>query len=279
MVKVDVRNKAKVDAIIKKEKPQVIVHFAAETHVDRSIQDAHPFIDTNIKGTQILIDLARKYRVAKFIHISTDEVYGEIAAGKFTENSPLLPNSPYASSKAAADLLIKAAVRTFQFPAIIVRPSNNYGPWQYPEKFLPVILLKAFKNEKIPVYGDGNNIREWLHVADCIRGINLVLEKGTIGEIYNIGSNVEKKNIEVVQTVLQLLAKSENLIEFVRDRPGHDTRYSLDCTKLQKLGWRPQIAFDQGFQETVQWARENQKWLESKLQYLRGYWKKVYRKK
>ena len=277
--KVNVTAGTKVEAIIKREKPQAIVHFAAETHVDRSIQNAHPFIDTNIVGTQTLIDLALKYKIPRFIHISTDEVYGEITQGKFREDSALQPSSPYSSSKAAADLLIKAAIRTYRLPAIIVRPSNNYGPWQYPEKFLPVILLKALRNKKIPVYGDGNNIREWLHVSDCVRGIYFVLEKGGIGETYNIGSDVEKKNIEVAKTILKLLNKPEDLIEFVKDRPGHDLRYALDCMKLHNLGWKPQIAFEEGFHQMVEWAKENQDWLESKLKDLRGYWKKVYKKK
>ena len=172
-----VTKKEKIEQIIKKEKPEIIVHLAAETHVDRSIQDAHPFIETNITGTQNIIDLALKYKISKLIHFSTDEVYGEIAQGKFREDFPLQPSSPYSASKAAADMLFKAAIRTHHLPAIIVRPSNNYGPWQYPEKFLPVILLKAFKNAKIPVYGDGSNVREWLHVSDCVRAIYLILEK------------------------------------------------------------------------------------------------------
>ena len=273
------KEKIKIEKIIKKEKPDVIVHFAAETHVDRSIQDAHPFIDTNIKGTQNIIDLTLKYRIPKLIHFSTDEVYGEIVQGKFREDFPLEPSSPYSASKAAADMMIKAAIRTHGLPAIIVRPSNNYGPWQYPEKFLPVILLKAFHNEKIPVYGDGSNIREWLHVSDCVKAIYLILEKGKLGEIYNIGSDVEKKNIEVVKTVLKLLDKPESLIEFVKDRPGHDIRYSVDCSKIQSLGWKTQITFEEGLRDTVKWAKENQDWLESKLKYLRSYWKKVYKKK
>jgi dTDP-glucose 4,6-dehydratase len=277
--KADVTDKTKLEGIIKKEKPQAVVHFAAETHVDRSIQNAHPFIETNVTGTQNIIDLVLKYKIPKFIHFSTDEVYGEIAQGKFKEDFPLNPSSPYSATKAAADMLIKAAIRTHHLPAIIVRPSNNYGPWQYPEKFLPVILLKSLHNEKIPVYGDGSNVREWLHVSDCVAAINLILEKGKIGEIYNIGSNTEKKNIEVVKAVLNLLNKPESLIEFVHDRPGHDIRYSVDCTKLQSLGWKTEINFDQGLKSTVQWALEHQDWLEGKLKYLRAYWKKVYKKK
>ena len=277
--KISVVDKDKTEKVIKKEKPEIIIHFAAETHVDRSIQDAHPFIRTNITGTQNIIDLTLKYKISKFIHFSTDEVYGEIAQGKFREDFPLQPSSPYSASKAAADMLIKAAIRTHHLPAMIVRPSNNYGPWQYPEKFLPVIILKAFHDEKIPVYGNGSNIREWLHVSDCVRAVYLLLVKGKMGEIYNIGSDAERKNIEVVKTVLKLLNKPESLIEFVKDRPGHDIRYSVDCTKLQNLGWETQITFEEGFRGTVDWANANQNWLESKLKHLKSYWKKVYKKK
>lgn len=191
--KADICNQVVMESIFKKEHPEIVVHFAASTHVDRSIQDASPFIETNIKGTQILLDVSRKYKIKKFIHISSDEVYGEIKKDSFSEDSPLRPNSPYAASKAAADLLIKSYIRTYNFPAIIVRPCNNYGSWQYPEKLIPLAILKALRNEKIPVYGKGQNIREWLYVSDCIDAIFLILEKGKIDEIYNIGSGQEKE--------------------------------------------------------------------------------------
>ncbi len=276
--KMDIAN-ANLESVIKKERPDCIVHFAAETHVDRSIQDARPFIQTNVNGTLNLVNLARKYGVEKFIHISTDEVYGEIKKGKFTEESKLHPNNPYSATKASADFMVMAAQHTFGFPAIIVRPSNNYGPWQYPEKFIPVIVLKAKRNNRIPVYGKGDQIREWLYVADSARAIMCALERGKIGEVYNVGSNMERKNIQTVKTVLKLLGKPESLIEFVQDRPGHDFRYSLSCKKIQALGWRPEITFEVGIQRTLRWADENFDWLEGKLKYLQNYWKKVYKKK
>lgn len=275
--KTDICNKSRLDSILKKEKLDSIVHFAAESHVDRSIRDASPFIETNIAGTQILCDLSRKYRIKRFIHISTDEVYGDIIKGSFTEESPLKPNSPYAASKASADLLIKAYMRTYGFPAIIVRPSNNYGPWQYPEKLIPVVILKALKNQEVPVYAKGENVREWLYVSDCAAAIFLILEKGRTAEVYNLGSGEEKKNIHTVRSILRLLGKPETLIRYVEDRPGHDLRYSLDFSKLKALGFRPQINFEKGIKEVVQWNLKNSGWLESKLRFLAAYWKKVYR--
>ncbi|MBI5874140.1 MAG: dTDP-glucose 4,6-dehydratase [Candidatus Omnitrophica bacterium] len=275
--KADICRAARLDAIFKKERPCCIVHFAAESHVDRSIHDAAPFIETNIAGTQILLDISRKYGVEKFVHISSDEVYGEIKSGCFTEKSPMAPNSPYAASKAAADLLVRAYSRTHGFPAVIVRASNNYGPWQYPEKLIPVVILKALNNQKVPVYAQGQNVREWLYVSDCAKGILLVLEKGRLGEVYNIGSGYEKKNIDTVKRLLTLLEKPHELIAYVKDRPGHDLRYCLDCSKLRSLGWKPKIDFQTGTSLTVEWNRQNLGWLESKLKALSVYWKKVYR--
>jgi len=276
--KVDIFQKAKLDSVIKKEKPHTIVHFAAETHVDRSIQDAEPFIQTNITGTQNLINCARKYKVKKFLHISTDEVYGESRQGKFLENSAIRPKNPYSATKAAAEFLIHAAIKTYQFPAIIVRPANNYGPWQYPEKLIPVIILKALKNRKIPVYGKGKQIREWLHVQDCANGVHVILKKGKIGEAYNIGTYFERENLTTVRTILKLLHKPASLIQFVQDRPGHDFRYSVNCAKLKKLGWKPKITFPIGIKQTIQWYLQHLKWLETKLYLLKNYWKKVYKK-
>lgn len=263
--KADVCHKAQIKSIFKKEKPKIVVHFAAATHVDRSIFNASPFIDTNVKGTQILLDIAKQNKIVKLIHISTDEVYGEINKGQFSEDSPLKPNSPYAASKAAADLLIKSYIRTYNFPAIIIRPCNNYGPWQYPEKFIPLSILKILKNEKIPVYGNGKNIREWLYVQDCAEGIFGVLKKAKIGEIYNLGSNEEKKNIEVAKMISDIFGTPRNMIQFVKDRPGHDIRYSLNSAKIHKqTGWRPKTKFKDGLENTVNWCLKHKDWLFSK---------------
>lgn len=276
--KTDIGGVHKLESIFKKERPKIVIHFAAQTHVDRSILDPVPFIQANIIGTQNLINLSLKYKARKFIHISTDEVYGESQKGRFVENAPLKPNNPYAATKASAELLIKAAVRTHGLPAIIIRPSNNYGPWQYPEKFIPVIILKALKNENVPVYGKGRQIREWLHVADCNEAILLILNKGKIGETYNIGSTFEADNLTTCKTLLRLLGKGETVIQFVKDRPGHDFRYSVDSTKLRKLGWKPKHSFKKGIQQTVGWYQKNYGWLKSKHSFLKKYWKKIYKK-
>ena len=261
----DICDKKRIESIFKTEKPESIVHFAAETHVDRSIQDASPFVETNVKGTQILLDASRKYKIKKFIQISTDEIYGEIANGEFNENSPIKPNSPYAASKAAGDLLVRAYIRTYNFPAIIIRPCNNYGPWQYPEKLIPLAILKILKGGKVPVYAKGKNVREWLYVEDCARGILKVLEKGRLGEIYNIGSNQEKQNIQVVRGLLKILNADETRINFVKDRPGHDIRYKLNWRKIAKeTGWKPLVGFSDGIRETVNWYITNLPWLEAK---------------
>ncbi len=277
--KIDVCDEKKVNAALKKIKPRIVVHFAAETHVDRSILDAQLAARTNVLGTQTLVEASRQASVQRFIHISTDEVYGEIEQGQFTEATPLNPSSPYSAAKAAGDLMVKAYARTYQFPAIIIRPSNNYGPWQYPEKFMPVIIYKAMQNEKIPVYGRGLNVREWLYVADCARGILTIMEKGKLGEIYNLGSGHEQTNIDVVNKVLEIMQKPKSLIEFVQDRPGHDLRYSLNYSKLQnELGWHPQVDFESGVRKTIESYRKNKDWLEGKVKYLRSYWEKVYKR-
>jgi len=263
--KADICNKTMIDSIIAKERPGIIVNFAAHTHVDRSIKDAAPFIETNIKGTHMLLEAARKYKIKRFIQISSDEVYGEIKKGKFSEDSPLNPNSPYAASKAAADLLIKSYIRTYDFPAIIIRPCNNYGPWQYPEKFIPVIICKALRDKKVPVYAKGLNVREWLYVQDCVEGILKIIEKGSTGEIYNLGSGEEKRNIDMAKTLLGILDKDNDLIEFVKDRPGHDIRYSLNSQKVfAETGWRPKVNFRDGLKITIQWYLKHKDWLLSK---------------
>lgn len=263
--KSDICDKKRIEQIFKKEKPDIIVNFSAETHVDRSIVNSIPFLETNIMGTQDLLDISKKYKIQKFIHISSDEVYGDIEKGKFTEDSPLKPNSPYAASKAAADLLIKSYVRTYNFPAIIIRPCNNYGPGQYPEKLIPLAVLKILKKEKIPIYAKGTNVREWLYVEDCVEGILQILEKGKIGEIYNLGSLQEKRNIEVAREIIKILKKDEDAIKFVKDRPGHDIRYSLDSNKVFKeIGWLPKLNFEEGLKNTVSWCLEHKGWLLSK---------------
>jgi len=264
--KTDICSKNGVGYIFAKEKPDIVVHFAAESHVDRSINDATPFIETNIKGTQILMDASRKFGVKKFIFISTDEVYGEINKGKFSEDSPVKPNSPYAASKAAADLLVQSYIRTYKFPAIIIRPSNNYGPWQYPEKLIPLAILRIIGGGKVPVYGKGQNVREWLYVDDCAKGILAVMNKGAKGQIYNLGSSQENRNIDTVKLLLKTLGVSQKRFEFVKDRLGHDLRYSLDSKKLyKKLSWRPAVQLAQGLKRTCAWSLEHKSWLKSKL--------------
>ncbi|MCX5696509.1 MAG: dTDP-glucose 4,6-dehydratase [Candidatus Omnitrophica bacterium] len=263
--KVDICDKNKICAVFQKEKPDIVVNFSAETHVDRSIVDSSSFINTNINGTKVLLDACLKYQINKFIHISSDEVYGEIEKGVFNEDSPLQPNSPYSASKAAADLLIRSYIRTYGLPAIIVRPSNNYGPWQYPEKFIPVAIHSVLKGGKIPVYGRGLNVREWLYVSSCVEGIILILKKGKPGGIYNLGSGFRKRNIDLAMAILNKMDKPHRLIKFVRDRPGHDLRYSLDSSKAQRLGWKPGIGLNEGLQKTIDWYKESLSWLNSKI--------------
>jgi len=276
--KADISNQEFIEHIIEKENLEVIVHFAAESHVDRSLLDPYPFIGSNVLGTQVLLEVSKAKGVELFVNMSTDEVYGDLGKeGTFTEESQLKPNSPYSTTKASADMLGRAYYRSFGLPVVTIRASNNYGPWQYPEKFVPVIILKALQDEKIPVYGDGSNVREWLYVEDCAEGIMAAIEKGKPGEIYNIGSKEEKQNIEVAKAILQLLGKGEELIEFVKDRPGHDFRYSLDTTKAKReLGWEAKTSFDEGLKKTVEWYIEHLKWVEEKVKYLNDYWRKVY---
>ncbi len=272
--KTDICSKDGVESIFAKEKPDIVVHFAAESHVDRSISDATPFIETNIKGTQILMDASRKHKIHKFIFISTDEVYGEIVNGKFNENSPIKPNSPYAASKAAADLLVQSYIRTYKFPAIIIRPSNNYGPWQYPEKLIPLAILRILDGGKVPVYGRGQNVREWLYVDDCARGIMAIMRQGKISQIYNLGSAYESKNMDTIKLLLKTLAVSQDRFEFVKDRLGHDLRYSLNSRKITKeLGWKPRVLLAQGLKLTVDWSLKHQAWLKSKLKDINNLYK------
>jgi len=276
--KADISNQEFIEQIFEKENPVVIVHFAAESHVDRSLLDPYPFISSNVLGTQVLLEVSKAKGVELFVNMSTDEVYGDLGKeGSFTEESPLKPNSPYSTTKASADMLGRAYYRSFGLPVITIRASNNYGPWQYPEKFVPVIILKTLHDEKIPVYGDGTNVREWLYVTDCAEGIMAAIDRGKAGDIYNIGSKEEKQNIEVAKAILKLLGKGEELIEFVKDRPGHDFRYSLDTTKAKRdLGWEAKTSFDEGLKKTVEWYIEHLKWAQDKVAYLNDYWKRVY---
>jgi dTDP-glucose 4,6-dehydratase len=242
-----------------------VVHFAAESHVDRSIYEPAPVIETNVTGTFILLQVARKLEVKRFVHISTDEVYGDIPPGVFSEeDSQLRPSSPYSASKAGADLLVRSYVRTYGFPALITRSSNNYGPYQFPEKFLPLMITNAIDGKALPIYGDGKQQRDWLHVEDNCRGIMAVLEKGRIGEVYNIGGLDIEENIALAQRLLRLLGKSSSLLTYVKDRPGHDRRYALSCKKMEhELGWRPQVPLEEGLQQTIEWYRANTVWLEN----------------
>jgi len=274
----DINNQELLEDIFSTRKPDIVVHWAAESHVDRSILDASPFIETNVKGTQTLLDVAKKYELKKFINITTDEVYGELGAnGQFFEDTPLNPHSPYSVSKASADMLGRAYYRTYGLPVITVRPSNNYGPWQYPEKLLPVVIIKALNDEKIPIYGKGKNVREWLYVSDCAEAVFEIIARGEVNQAYNVGSGQEKRNIDVVKTVLGILGKPEELIEFVKDRPGHDFRYSLNTVKInQELGWQAKVNFAEGIEKTVNWYLENMPWIENKMAILREYWKKAY---
>lgn len=239
-----------------------IINFAAESHVDRSIEDPEIFIKSNILGTQVLLDAAKEYNIKKFLQVSTDEVYGSLGkTGYFKEDSPLAPNSPYSASKAGADLMVRAYNKTFNLPVNITRCSNNYGPYQFPEKLIPLMISNALENKPLPVYGDGMNVRDWLHVYDHCTAIDLVLQKGKSGEIYNIGGNNEKSNIEIVKLILKYLRKDESLIKYVEDRPGHDRRYAIDSTKIQKeLGWKAEYTFETGISKTIKWYLDNRKW-------------------
>lgn len=240
-----------------------IVHFAAESHVDRSITDPGKFVQTNVAGTQVLLDAAREHKIKRFHHISTDEVYGSLDLddpARFNEQSPIKPSSPYSASKAGSDLLALAYFHTYGLPVTITNTSNNYGPYQFPEKLIPLMTLKALADEKLPVYGDGLNVRDWIHVEDHCRGIELVLDKGVPGETYCLGGDSEVPNIEVVKTILRLLDKPETLIEYVKDRPGHDRRYAIDSTKIKQLGFTHKHTFETGLEQTVNWYKENKAW-------------------
>ncbi len=240
-----------------------IINFAAESHGDRSIQDSGPFVRTNILGTQVLLDAARELGIKRYVQISTDEVYGSLGpTGAFTEQTPLAPNSPYAASKAAADLLVRSFVHTFGLNAVITRCSNNYGPYQFPEKLIPLFISNLMRNESVPVYGDGMQVRDWIHVRDHSAGIHRAWRDGQPGEVYNFGGRCERTNLSLTHTLLDILGKPPSLIRQVKDRPGHDRRYAIDCTKAERtLGWRPLVPFEQGLRDTVRWYQENTAWV------------------
>ena len=261
--KLDICDRNSIQALLTALKPDAVVNFAAESHVDRSILDSGPFIQTNVVGTQILLDACRQAKVSRFVQVSTDEVYGSLGAeGFFTEETPLAPNSPYSASKTAADVLVRAYCHTFGFPGVITRCSNNYGPYQFPEKIIPLFISKALEDKPLPVYGTGENVRDWIHVLDHCRGIDAALRKGRPGEVYNFGGHQEIRNIDLTRMLLELLGKPQTLIEFVTDRPGHDLRYAIDCSKAEReLGWKPQVAFRQGIRDTIDWYQANSEWV------------------
>lgn len=263
-VRGDIADPTCVDRLLSGGAVDAIVNFAAESHVDRSLLDSGPFLQTNVIGTQVLLDASRRAGIRRFVQVSTDEVYGSLGAtGRFTEETPLAPNSPYSASKAAADLLVRAYQHSFDFPAIITRCSNNYGPYQFPEKLLPLFITNLMSDQAVPVYGTGQNVRDWIHVSDHCRGIAAALEKGRPGEVYNFGGMTEKTNLEITHLLLDLLGKPESLIRYVADRPGHDLRYAIDCSKAQnELGWRPEVRFEDGLQATIDWYRSNGGWIE-----------------
>jgi dTDP-glucose 4,6-dehydratase len=279
-MKGDIADRKLVDKLLS-QGFDVIVNFAAESHVDRSILDASPFIETNIKGTQVLLEGAKKHGIQRFIQVSTDEVYGSTDKGFFTEESPLSPSSPYSASKTAADLLCLAYFKTHHLPAIITRCTNNFGPYQFPEKLIPLAVTNAVEDKPIPVYGDGLNVRDWIFVDDHCRALDVVIQKGRPGQIYNIGGGNEKTNLELIRKLLELLDKPRSLMQFVADRPAHDRRYALDCSKITtELGWRPAYSFEKGLRATVDWYLKNEPWWRAiKSGEYSRYYKKMYLKR
>jgi len=280
-VKLDICESEKVEELIAAEQPDAVVNFAAESHVDRSIQGPEVFVQTNVQGTLSLLEASRKAGVPLFLQISTDEVYGTLGeTGYFTESSPIRPNSPYAASKAGADHLVRAYHKTYGMDTRITRCSNNYGPYQFPEKLIPLMMTNAMEGRPLPVYGDGLHVRDWIYVTDHCRALDLVLRKGRAGEIYNIGGVEQKTNLEVVRTIIEAVEADESLIRFVPDRPGHDRRYAIDSSKLrQELGWKPLVKFAEGIKKTLQWYKSNSGWWQRiKSGEYRRYYKKMYGK-
>ena len=281
-VKGDICDRDLVYKLVEEEMPDVIVNFAAESHVDRSIEDPSLFLNTNIVGTSVLMDAARKFGIKRFHQVSTDEVYGDLPLDRpdllFRENTPLHTSSPYSSSKAGADLLVMAYHRTFGLPVTISRCSNNYGPYQFPEKLIPLMIAKALNDEKLPVYGDGANVRDWLYVEDHCEAIDLICRKGKVGEVYNVGGHNERNNLTIVKLILKELGKSEDLITFVVDRKGHDRRYAIDPTKIHnELGWLPKTSFENGIKETIKWYLDNEEWWKTIMSgEYQNYYQKMY---
>lgn len=281
-VKGDIADREFIDQLFETEKPDVIVNFAAESHVDRSIVDPGIFLQTNVIGTGVLLDACKKYGIKRFHQVSTDEVYGELPLDQpdlyFTEETPIHTSSPYSASKASADLLVQAYYKTFHLPVTISRCSNNYGPYHFPEKLIPLMIVNAWNDKPLPVYGKGENVRDWLYVEDHCQAIDLILCNGRVGEVYNIGGHNEKTNLEVVKAILKELGKGEELIQYVADRPGNDMRYAIDPTKIKdELGWEPSIAFEEGIKKTIQWYLDNRSWWENILKgEYQNYYEKMY---
>lgn len=276
--KIDITDRIAIDELFEREKPDAVINFAAESHVDRSIENPQVFLQTNILGTQVLMDMSLKYGVKRYHQVSTDEVYGDLPLNRpdllFTEETPLRTSSPYSASKAAADLLVQAYCRTFDLPATISRCSNNYGPYHFPEKLIPLMIVNCLNGKDLPIYGRGSNVRDWLYVEDHCSAIDLILRNGTVGEVYNIGGHSERTNLEVVKTIIEVLGKSEALIKYVTDRKGHDKRYAIDASKIEKeLGWTPKMSFDEGIKKTIQWYLDNRSWWE---EIISGEYKKYY---
>ena len=282
-VKGDIADRAFVDELFASEKPDVVVNFAAESHVDRSIENPEIFLQTNVIGTSVLMDACRKYGNIRYHQVSTDEVYGDLPLDRpdlfFTETTPLHTSSPYSASKASADLLVQAYYRTYKLPITISRCSNNYGPYHFPEKLIPLMIANALNDKKLPVYGKGENVRDWLYVEDHCSAIDLIIRKGKIGEVYNIGGHNERTNLEVVKTIIKELGKSEDLIEFVTDRPGHDRRYAIDPTKIHnELGWLPATKFNDGIKKTIDWYLTHKSWWEKIISgEYQNYYEKMYK--
>lgn len=284
-VKADIADRAAVEQLFEQEHPDIVVNFAAESHVDRSIENPGIFLQTNIMGTQVLMDACRKYGIQRYHQVSTDEVYGDLPLDRpdlfFTEDTPIHTSSPYSSSKAGADLLVLAYYRTFGLPVSITRCSNNYGPYHFPEKLIPLMISRALADEALPVYGKGENVRDWLYVEDHCKAIDLVMRKGRAGEVYNVGGHNERTNLEVVKTILKELGKPESLITFVTDRPGHDMRYAIDPTKIHsELGWLPETKFEDGIRQTIQWYLDNKRWWQDIISgEYQNYFDQYYRQK
>lgn len=278
-IKGDIVNGELVNYIFEKYKIKYVINFAAESHVDRSISGSEVFFRTNVIGTNVLLEASKRFTVERFLQISTDEVYGSLGpTGLFTEKTPITPNSPYSASKASSDMLVQAFNHTYGLPTLITRCSNNYGPLQFPEKLIPLMILNALQDKKLPVYGDGMNVRDWIYVIDHNKAVELVFENGKVGEVYNIGASNEMPNLEIIKLILKNLNKTEELIQFVKDRPGHDRRYAIDSSKIQnELGWKPEFDFDSAIQHTIDWYLKNKNWWERIISgEYQSYYKKQY---